>query len=115
MQNNKIRLYFKNKHSKNQVFSSEIFDNYNSEISVINSKDFFTTENKNLTIKKYHNINEILNNADDFMILTDASFTESELKMIQDVVYANGRHIYGNEKVIKIVHKIDQLLMSGYY
>ena len=115
MQKNKTRLYFRSRHSRNHIFSSEIFDNHDGEISVVDSRDFFTTENKKLTIKKYRNINEILNDADDFAILTDAAFTESELKMIQDVVYASGRHVYGNEKVMKIVHKIEQLLMTGNY
>ena len=115
MQKNKTRLYFRSKHLSNHVFSSEIFDNHDGEISVVDSRDFFTLENKKLTIKKYHNINEILNDAYTFTILTDGSFTESELKMMRDIVYANGAHMYGDEKVMKIVHKIEQLLMSGNY
>ena len=49
------------------------------------------------------------------MILTDSSFTESELKMIQDLVYAHGRQIYGDKKVMNLVNKIEQLLMTKYY
>ena len=45
----------------------------------------------------------------------DNSFTEFELKMIEDIVYAHGRYIYGDERVMTLIHKIETMLVNKIY
>lgn len=100
---NKIRLYFRNKYSRDNVFSSEIFDNLNSKLIIENPH------------RVYHDMYDILNDSDTFTVFTDNSFTQKELHMMQDVIFAHGRHVYGDERVNSVVCKIERLLLTGCY
>lgn len=109
---NKIRLYFRNKRSKNFIFSSEIFDNQTGSIVLREPKHYL---DDNAEFRRYNSIDSLLEDADVFTVITDDFFTEIELRMIQHIMYANGRHIYEDEKVNNIVHKIEKLLTNGAY
>jgi hypothetical protein len=112
MQKNKNVLYFKHKQDSN-IFSSEIFDN-GGTISIRDSTVINAKPEDILSYKTYTDINAILND-DSFVIFTDNSFTKSELKMIEDVIYAHGRHVYGDERVITLIHKIEKMFMDNCY
>lgn len=109
---NKIRLYFRSKHSRNHVFSSELFDR-SASFAYIRRKS--SDMHAPVNLKKYENLNDVLNDADSFTVCTDDSFTERELIMMQDIICASGREIYGDEKVTKLVHKIETMIMNGSY
>ena len=109
------KIYFKSKHHGGQCFSNEIFNQQYGRVNMLEPMKDLNTSCDKLTIREYININQVIDDDEMFMILTDASFTETELKMIQDLVYAHGRHIYGDEKAMNLVNKIEQLLMTRCY
>lgn len=109
------KIYFKTKGYGNAIFSNDIFKEPGGKISLIDSLNLFNDLNNETGIRNYTNLQQIIEDDKKFMILTDASFTESELKMIQDLVYAHGRHIYGDKKVMNLVNKIEHLLMTRCY
>ena len=111
---NKTILYFKCKQSPMNVFSSEIFDNNEQRAIFMRTSKNNIESSDNITFKEYHNINDVLQD-ESCIILTDDSFSISELKMIEDVIYAHGRHVYGDERVINIVHKIENMIMNKHY
>ena len=113
-QNNKTVLYFRNKNYGRQTYSSEIFDNIKNNPMGIRFPKITNNPLDAVKIKQYHNIDDILND-EDFIICTKDSFTYDELHMIQDIIYAHGRHIYGDEKTIKLVRKIENMLIEGRY
>ena len=114
MKNNKdkIKVYFRSKHHPKEIFSSEIFDKCQGGVSICEATGI---PDNNLTYKRYYNINDILNDGENFIICTDDSFTKSELMMIEDVVYASGRQVYSDEQVMAMIHKIENMIMNGVY
>ena len=109
------KIYFKSKYHGGQCFSNEIFNQPYGRVKMLEPIKDLKSPCDKLTIREYININQIIDDNEMFMILTDASFTESELKMIRDLIYAHGRHIYGDKKVMNLVNKIEQLLMTRHY
>lgn len=109
------KIYFKSKHHGGQCFSNEIFNQPYGRVNMLEPIKDLKSPCDTLTIREYINISQVIEDNEMFMILTDSSFTESELKMIQNLVYAHGRQIYGDKKVMNLVNKIEQLLMTRYY
>ena len=111
----KIRLYFRNKRFHNFMYSSEVFDNSNESLLIFDQTQIDDESTHKVKFKECHSIDDVLNNADIFTICTDDSFTRSELMMIQDVIYASGRKVYDDEKVLSVVRKIESMLINGTY
>lgn len=106
-------IYFKNKYHTNTMFSSEIFDT-RGRISMAEPPKSNSKPDDKIKFKEYRNINEILND-DSFIICTDDSFTENELHLIQNVIFTHGGHVYGDETVMNVFHKIEKMLARGIY
>lgn len=109
------KIYFKDKHNKDIIFSSDIFTKHHNEINVMEPSSTFEHPLTKLTLKKYTNLHQIMEDDNMFLLLTENSFTESELHLLFTIVSKCVDPLIDDERLWKLRHKISSMIYIGEY
>ena len=108
------KIYFKTKGYSNAIFSNDIFKEPGGKVSLVDSLKVFNDLNNETGIRNYTNLKQIIEDDVRFTLLTENSFTQSELLIIRDALHAYAT-LDTTGKSIPITEKIDTMIFSGNY
>jgi len=108
------KIYFKSKHHDRLCFSNEIFNQPYMRVNMLEPIKELKSPNDKLTIREYFNINQVIEDDEMFMILTESSFTENELMVLREALYTFAT-VDTSGKSFLLREKIDSMIFSGNY